>query len=84
MVLLVGAIAAMLLAWKWEFPAALISLLALSAFTAVVHMRRYDVLAVRQFRTFCSYSIGSCDTSIPGQFRKPAEAPSGVRLRIAH
>jgi uncharacterized membrane protein YoaT (DUF817 family) len=46
MVLLIGAIAAMLLAWRWEFPAALISLFALGAFAAVVHMRRYDVLAV--------------------------------------
>ena len=45
-VLLVGAIAAMLLAWKWEFPAALISLFALGAFAAVIHMRRYDVLIV--------------------------------------
>lgn len=46
MVLLLAAIAAMLLAWKWEFPAALISLFALGAFAAVVHMRRYDVLLV--------------------------------------
>jgi hypothetical protein len=44
MVLLFGAIVAMVLAWKWEFPAALISLLALGAFAAVVHARRYDVL----------------------------------------
>ena len=29
MILLFGAIAAMVLAWKWEFPAALISLFAL-------------------------------------------------------
>jgi hypothetical protein len=46
MVLLLGAVAAMLLAWKWEFPGALISLLALVAFAVVVHMRRYDVLAI--------------------------------------
>lgn len=46
MVLLLGAIAAMLLAWKWEFPGALISLLALVVFAVVVHMRRYDVLAI--------------------------------------
>ena len=46
MVLLFGALLAMLLAWKWEFPAALISLFALGAFAAVVHMQRYDVLAI--------------------------------------
>ena len=46
MALLLGAIVAMLLAWKWEFPAALISLFALGAFAAVVHMPRYDVLTV--------------------------------------
>lgn len=46
MLLLFGAVAAMLLAWKWEFPSALISLFALGAFAAVVHMKRYDVLVV--------------------------------------
>jgi hypothetical protein len=46
MVLLIGAIAAMLLAWIWERPAALISIFALGGFAAVVHMRRYDVLVV--------------------------------------
>lgn len=46
MLLLFAGIAAMLLAWKWEFPAALISLFALGVFAAVVHMRRYDVLAI--------------------------------------
>jgi len=46
MALLLGAIAGMLLAWEWEFPAALISLFALEAFAAVVHINRYDVLAV--------------------------------------
>ena len=46
MVLLFGAVTAMMLAWKWEFPAALISLFALGAFAAVVHMQRYDVLAI--------------------------------------
>jgi len=46
MVLLFGAVAGMLLAWKWEFPSALISLLALVAFAAVVHMQRYDVLVI--------------------------------------
>jgi len=49
MVFLFGAIAGMLLAWKWEFPAALFSLFALGAFTAVVHMQRYDVLMVAAF-----------------------------------
>ena len=46
MVLLIGAIAAMLLAWIWERPAALISIFALGGFAGVVHMRRYDVLVV--------------------------------------
>jgi hypothetical protein len=46
MMLLFGAIAAMLLAWKWEFPAALISLVALAGFAAVVHMRSYGVLVI--------------------------------------
>jgi len=46
MVLLFGAVAGMLLAWKWEFPAALLSLFALGAFAAVVHMQRYDVLVI--------------------------------------
>jgi hypothetical protein len=44
--LLFGAVAAMLSAWKWEFPAALISIFALAAFAAVVHMNRYDVLVI--------------------------------------
>jgi hypothetical protein len=46
MVLLVGAVAGMLLAWKWEFPSALISLFALGAFAAVVQMQNYWVLAM--------------------------------------
>jgi hypothetical protein len=46
MVLLFGCIAGMLLAWKWELPGALLSLCALGAFAAVVHMNRYDVLIV--------------------------------------
>ena len=46
MVLLFAAVARMLLAWKWEFPAALSSLFALGAFAALVHMQRYDVLAI--------------------------------------
>lgn len=46
MLLLLGAVAGMVLAWKWEFPAALISLFALGAFAAVVHMNRYDVLVI--------------------------------------
>ena len=46
MVLLFGAVAAMVLAWKWEFPAALISLFALGSFAAVVHIRNYEVLAI--------------------------------------
>jgi len=46
MVFLLVAIAAMLLAWKWEFPAALVSLLALGAFAGVVHVRQYASLIV--------------------------------------
>jgi len=45
MVLLFGAVAGILLAWKWELPAALFSLCALGAFAAVVHMHNYEVLA---------------------------------------
>ena len=46
MMLLFGAIVAMVLAWKWEFSAALISLIALGAFAAVVHINRYAVLFI--------------------------------------
>jgi hypothetical protein len=46
MALLFAAIMAMLLAWKWELPAALLSLFALGAFAGVVHMRQYTVLIV--------------------------------------
>ena len=41
-----GVVAGMVLAWKWEFPSALISLFALGAFAAVVHMQNYEVLAI--------------------------------------
>jgi uncharacterized membrane protein YoaT (DUF817 family) len=44
--LLFASIGAMLVAWKWEFPAALISLFGLAAFAAVVHMNRFDVLVI--------------------------------------
>jgi len=46
MVLIFGTVAGMLLAWKWEFPAALISMFTLAAFAAVVHMQNYAVLAI--------------------------------------
>jgi len=46
MVLLFGAVIAMVLAWKWERSAALISMFALAAFAAVVHIRRFDVLLI--------------------------------------
>jgi len=46
MALLFGAIAAMVLAWKWEFPAALLSLFALGAFSAVVHINRYGAFVI--------------------------------------
>jgi hypothetical protein len=52
MVLLFGAVAAMLLAWKWEFPAALISLFALSAFAAVVHVHRFGALLIAMVPNF--------------------------------
>jgi len=45
MVLLFAVVAGILLAWKWELPAALFSLCALGAFATVVHMRNYPVLA---------------------------------------
>ena len=44
--LLFVCIAGMLVAWKWEFPAALVSLFALGTFAAVVHMNHYDVLFI--------------------------------------
>jgi uncharacterized membrane protein YoaT (DUF817 family) len=46
MVLLFGAVVAIVLAWKWELSAALMSLFASGAFAAVVHIRRYDVLVI--------------------------------------
>ena len=46
MALLVVVVAGILLAWKWEFPSALISLFALGAFVAVVHLQNYGVLAI--------------------------------------
>lgn len=46
MVLILVAIVAMLLAWKWELPAALVSLFALGVFAAVVPMRSYGVLLI--------------------------------------
>jgi len=52
MVLLFGAVVAMLLAWKWEFPAAPISIFALGAFAAVVHMHRYEVLVIASIPNF--------------------------------
>lgn len=52
MVFLLGAVATMLLAWRWEFPAALISIFALAAFAAVVHMQRYDVLLIAAVPNF--------------------------------
>ena len=44
-VLLIAAIIAMLAAWKWELPGALLSLLALAAFVPVAGMHRYGVVA---------------------------------------
>jgi hypothetical protein len=44
--LLLSAILAMLVAWKWELPAALVSLFALIAFAAVVRLRSLEVLAI--------------------------------------
>ena len=42
MMLLACAIAAMLLAWKWELPGALLSLATLAAFLVVARMHRSD------------------------------------------
>jgi hypothetical protein len=44
--LLSAAVAGMMLAWKWELPGALISLASLAVFVPLVHMRRYDVVAI--------------------------------------
>jgi hypothetical protein len=46
MALLFGAVAAMLVAWKWEFFGALISLFALGAFAAVTRIQSYAVLSI--------------------------------------
>jgi hypothetical protein len=47
MALLFAAIASMVLAWKWEFPAALLSLFALGAFTTVIHINNgYGVFVI--------------------------------------
>ena len=46
MAFLFAAVGAMLLAWEWEFPLALGSLFSLAAFTAVVQMRNYAVVAI--------------------------------------
>ena len=46
MVLLASVVAGMLLAWRWEFPSALISMAALGAFVAVVHMHNHVILAM--------------------------------------
>ncbi len=51
-VLLVATIAAMLLACRWEFPAALVSLISLAAFAAIVHMRRAAVLVIAAIPNF--------------------------------
>ena len=44
--LLTFVIIAMLSAWKWELPGALLSLVALAVWTYLVRMQRYDVVAV--------------------------------------
>ncbi len=46
MTLLIAAILGLLCAWKWEFPAALISLFAIAGFVAATNMRRFDVVAI--------------------------------------
>lgn len=45
-VLLALTLIGMLLAWKWELAGALLSLAALMAFSAMVHMQRFDVVFV--------------------------------------
>ncbi|MGB2629230.1 MAG: hypothetical protein WAK20_20770 [Candidatus Acidiferrum sp.] len=46
MTFLFASLLAMLLAWEWEFPFALVSLLTLAAFTATVHMNSYVVVSI--------------------------------------
>ena len=46
MIFLFTAMGTMLLAWKWEFPFALLSIFSLAAFTAAVHMNNYVVVAI--------------------------------------
>ena len=46
MVLLGATVIAMLLAWKWEFPASLASLLALGGFAVVARLNHYNLIAV--------------------------------------
>jgi uncharacterized membrane protein len=46
MLFLLLAIVAMMLAWRWELPGALIALFALGAFAALSHVNRYHMLAV--------------------------------------
>ena len=52
MMFLLAAILGMLLAWKWEFPAALLSLFALAAFVAVTHMNRYGIILIAMIPDF--------------------------------
>ena len=52
MIFLLVAILGMLLAWKWEFPSALLSLFALAAFVAVTHMNRYGIILIAMIPDF--------------------------------
>jgi hypothetical protein len=86
MVLLFVCIAAMLATWKWEFPAALVSLFALGAFAAVVRMNRYDVLVVAAMPNCCSFWTGSCVVCMrrtPKTRACACASPRGESLRDA-
>jgi hypothetical protein len=45
-VLLACSLAGMLLAWKWELPGAVLSLVTLAAFSIVVGMNRYEIVGI--------------------------------------
>jgi hypothetical protein len=45
-VLFVGSVMSLLVAWKWELPGAVVSLVALITFVFVVRMRRFDIVVI--------------------------------------
>jgi hypothetical protein len=52
MVFLLVAVLGMLFAWKWELQGALISVFALAAFVAVIHLNRYAIILVAMIPDF--------------------------------